>query len=1615
MTSEIARGLSQSVSFCSAENQITIGFQLSTINIDLHYTTYRLLTSIFKDNISRPVNKESWDNLEAQWEKETHVHSMADGEMHSNHEVVYADDARIIRYGAKRTKSGSKKLNVECRIPQFAFHLIRDDGLTSREPIYGIVSAGISDVEFTFFSSGTETHAMLSIQRVLVKDTGNKHRHMLKKAPSKRLPSPFFVIVDGYRCDELESGDRESLDDSPHVLVTYDGSQVLQTERKISLVVNRISFSFLTEPLKETYEFLSLVWSAGTELPRAESQESVGRSYGERVPGNSTPMNPDRIPKYHVEWRLVFHYPRFIVLADEHDSHSKALVLRGLAILSGEQYPQSSDPSSNPLVTLRADLQNVSSHMYFDVSRDLFSSHLSQELIELGDGPDSSVPLLLPLTLNAEVEEYPMEDSGKRRVVSLFVEPVSLIISQEDFNLIQVFIRKLKSSTSTQSPDDHLVKVTFETPTLGLGLRGVGGYVVVDSSVTDNVLIGDTLRSINSFSVTEGTPLSAVVHMLQNEARPLVLEFSRKKPSVSSSNKPIHPVEKPAFVLDFDLSISEASLSYMAAEVPLFRGYLTGTRFRYQSEPRRISASTSSTFSIAYYNIRIWDWEPLVESSFIASSLRRTESEEGIKNIEIELTDNGVGPLQLNVTDASAFALGRLLGDESSATVETIRIDDFFENQSQERNGVPSRNTLAADVAFQFAQRQREEGDKPFYFSNKTGLSCAFGISDREKNQRDPSMEFLTVGEYGLLEYDQISSLTEVASNEMVKFSVVMGHDRALISSGSPKLLPTLTVALQAMSWVKLQPLENLELLPGQYIVPLRFSPSDDRVQTHRLPISWSVESLEAKTSVVLGGTVRVIANVEGGIEVAFSSGDGPESEFHSLGNVHYGEEFFVPLWVLLKGNGRLLVRPNDKYRFSVVTDLPFDQIKSLETLQIECSPSENRTRSVFLTVGFSFENEFLFISVDCSVFLRNTLPIDIGWQLENVLSGECIDGSSLRKVDLKSGSYSEVFCGSFEDLRLRLCVSEWTNWISLVQFLDDKTSIEKVLVAKDPFGVPENVGFRVDKVSTRLEITVFAELWLVNTTKVPLSFGIRAMDVVPFVDEQSITDITPAEAALQEISSMFEGGDGAVVTGKPLVYRASRDNDFFAVPNQMGLVVTESCYEYVEVHHDVIKATWWASDNPYFRRKNPTSIQGNGRGWVWIDSEWLVSTSSSSQTQEGWESSPRIDPFVVGGYDHGHRYRRRKWVRRRSCEDASINAFVHRKEPRIWSDKKQRKGSFERDGIHLGYRVDGGPWSPVAAIPDYGTGYGAVRVLDISHEDGWKNGSESIYEFCHSVVPMNGELGSLTRLMVISPRFLIRNDSKDFAFDVKQSGSKDSTSIRIRKGQTEAFHWADSKLPELISIRMVSISDSSIKYRWSGGFDPLNIGALPLRQRTYHFGLNKMDQDSNPRSVKVEVSIRPKSGDLGINIGLIEEDTLGNNSLFRIENESPFPIWTIQDGLYADPNSSGKEATDGDVVLPKQKIPFALDVPFRQGKYSHRKAATVEELLHVRLGLGPLTSRIGIETTKVIQIASIGESVNLNPSKMSILDPGVRREISSVRVLGVVTSDGPTNVLKFR
>merc|ERR1719162_2624931 len=87
----------------------------------------------------------------------------------------------------------------------------------------------------------------------------------------------------------------------------------------------------------------------------------------------------------------------------------------------------------------------------------------------------------------------------------------------------------------------------------------------------------------------------------------------------------------------------------------------------------------------------------------------------------------------------------------------------------------------------------------------------------------------------------------------------------------------------------------------------------------------------------------------------------------------------------------------------------------------------------------------------------------------------------------------------------------------------------------------------------------------------------------------------------------------------------------------------------------------------------------------------------------------------------------------------------------------------------------------------------------------------------------------------------------------------------------------------------------------------------IPLRIRGVSIGINKDRRKHSTHSsteekalmkvVRALIEIKSGTGSTGIIVSFKEELPNGEDSLYRIENHTPFPIWIAQDGVLANPS----------------------------------------------------------------------------------------------------------------
>lgn len=130
-------------------------------------------------------------------------------------------------------------------------------------------------------------------------------------------------------------------------------------------------------------------------------------------------------------------------------------------------------------------------------------------------------------------------------------------------------------------------------------------------------------------------------------------------------------------------------------------------------------------------------------------------------------------------------------------------------------------------------------------------------------------------------------------------------------------------------------------------------------------------------------------------------------------------------------------------------------------------------------------------------------------------------------------------------------------------------------------------------------------------------------------------------------------------------------------------------------------------------------------------------------------------------------------------------------------------------NNARIGIQVNGGRWAISSDIPNIsGRIYGAIRARGsrwpeltlIENRVSSAPFSTSVFELCYAISPLDGAWGEFSRLLTVTSRFLLSNNSRSITFEVKQTGSSDNSSVKISPGETLPFHWTDCRRPELLS-----------------------------------------------------------------------------------------------------------------------------------------------------------------------------------------------------------------------
>eukprot|EP00977_Amphora_coffeiformis_P011238 scaffold2704_cov159-Amphora_coffeaeformis.AAC.8 len=1161
-------------------------------------------------------------------------------------DVVYSTDARHIRYGQERRREGSRRATrfaISLALDDLSLVLRRDDPSGRQDfEAYDTMLFRAQGFEASLTSVEDSSSASFSIHRVFLFDTGSRGRHAHTQSTMSQVSDDsVIVLVEGYAPPQMNEKKANDKNDS-QLIVRVDKSVVLgASEYRVSLVLNHLSVAAVIPPLQELLAFLRLEWptSASDQEPFETNSlhMSTGRSIEAYQPTLTTKQHAEE-KRYHVQ--LVLHYPQFIFAAPDGDTHSRALVLRGLAIVNGSKILGPPNASGDSL-KVNADFQNVSSHIIPDSSEILCIASRHYDLVTEclpdyagiyhQDGRLSTaekvdqlgVALLLPVTVGIELEQTvsTKEDVGTKRSLALNMDPLSVMLSADDLLLIRSLVSrwgspKARNENKGSGSVGHF-EVVFKSDRLGLGLRRESRNFVVDASHDKSgVCVGDILYSINGAVLAESAtlPLAGIVERLREEPRPLRLGFLRKSEQADArenDSEDLVPV-KTITSTSADLSFSEATVTLIDQDVSLLKGKISGTRIAFGRKEGEIltqKASLVSTVSIDYYNMRIWVWEPLLEPGSLYASAEYTAPHLGPQSLALEMGERDSVPLSLNLTDAAVSVLSKLRDWAN-----------FTDDPSFERVAFYDQAGQAANVALQFAKRQKHSGGKPFVFQNKCGLSCAFAVQKKSGDSRTKRQALPLLGEYrGLQSYTE-SEVYVVAPDSEYRFRVDRPNgSRRNNASG---MRPCLTVAFQSIVGSVLEPLCDLQVArPGESLVALSYKSTEHHGNGGAIStvwLSWRVEVTDERTILTLGSVFRVSSQLRATpIEVSVDSGDG---RVKSLGCIPEKDDLYLPVWLAVKNRFQLRVKPAGSYQFTPLFD--YSDEDSLvdgaqDTKYIECLPSKDGTSSIWLASRTLRKGMVMIVTIDCCLTLLNLLPLPLHWEVCVVTDKyrQIIDGSTQRDGPMQVGKFAEVLGSQHGSLALRLKSQEWSNWVPLASRTRGKDAHFQNIALKDTFGVPLVVGLRTIRQTIGLQVTFFAETWFLNATPMNLSFGSPAEFVFPddnfHAALSGFQELSTAEAALKEFSALFETGDG----GKDL--RRGRggetnEKNICLLPFHSGTVVTEECYEYIEVESSVVKRRWWASENPRASKPNLTTFDEDGEGWRWVDPKWVRSFLSS-------------------------------------------------------------------------------------------------------------------------------------------------------------------------------------------------------------------------------------------------------------------------------------------------------------------------------------------------------------------------------------------------------------------
>jgi len=432
---------------------------------------------------------------------------------------------------------------------------------------------------------------------------------------------------------------------------------------------------------------------------------------------------------------------------------------------------------------------------------------------------------------------------------------------------------------------------------------------------------------------------------------------------------------------------------------------------------------------------------------------------------------------------------------------------------------------------------------------------------------------------------------------------------------------------------------------------------------------------------------------------------------------------------------------------------------------------------------------------------------------------------------------WSEWLCINLVDGKMKRDCDEYVLESKQVNIKCNDGSCDNPLTIGVKLSPHDGEGFNV---------ILYAEIWLRNLTALPLTFGAPSLQLG--LDEGMIESALPgkvsADSALLELTNVLEGNS---IFGNDDVGADDLGYDVFNLPLQQCEEIYEEVFEYVSLNSmGKVEHRWWASENHVSRRQEP-----KGTNWTLdVAGEPFLQDGWESCVNIVGQRSSTFNGRRV--FNRKHRFRRRRFRKeviqkrptgnhicnklifhqpedldlytrsKREAERNSIGIVIKEDGPNLLDmfNGSQQEGVLDimttvaNDGSILIYvKYKDGKWSTPAIIPPSGAATGCIRLCSSrwpqvtkakrqsSEYYTWQSTSDTsesklgiapleptVFELIYQVTVLKGLWGELSRIVTITPRFMIQNESTWLDIDVKQTGAPDSSRTLIKKGEVQVL-----------------------------------------------------------------------------------------------------------------------------------------------------------------------------------------------------------------------------------